>query len=540
MEDKMTRPNKLIVTMFAFVVVLLLMASDLPAQGQNNPLQNLRIRKGPLEIIPYFTFSVESHGNIYLASNDAPELITDGVQVAENPLRKRSGIVLHLDPGVRIFVRPQSLGTRNLYVGFNFIPQVKLFPGAEDIDPFDTDIEKPDLIYINHHIKGDIRYNIGKRFLSLAAGGSFDQPDIAAATNAHFRVYKYWGSVAGFMPLNFKLTAKYLGETFEDDSRGKTAFGSFQGNSVTASLDNQISPLVKVGATYEYHKRKFYGIRDRADEPIYDDSGSKMRPYPQDIDEDTIHDSVKNYEQSTYGGTGRVQIRPNMHASGFIGYSLRKMAERQFGAPEYDAIVGRISLTTTIRGTYWTRLQAYAEHSMTDTYRDMDPLEKNAFTDPELGAFTLLPDDFTVAYSTRMVVDVVQRINATRGDQVLFGVAYQKDRLEDVLSGTLNIFGSGLTTEQRLQRQEEVYGQYNTEPWITERVQEMFIVTAGYRFNLKKWLGLQARGVYYKGDFNESTAIDPAAPVIPHAQDDSGKTDYFAFLGGFVINLNVF
>lgn len=494
---------------------------------------------GPVEIVPFFSVGIESHSNVYLTTEDTPN---------DSPIRDVSGIILAIDPGVRISFHPKL---RNIKLDVNYIPQLKLFPDAPGIvlvpgasPPYSPTGHKPDQFYVNHHFNFNAGVPVGERFLIFAVGGNFDQPDVAA-TNTSLRDMSFYAGPRFFLPNNLSARLQYKRRFFHDpvvlltQSGGqwvevedtKSPFGTFTENQFELDADWQPSARLRAGVVGRCNQRGFWGVRETPFTTIQE---------PWDINGDGVPDSVKNYDQWFAGGSADFLLRPNMSAGGEVGYIKRDLEQRQFGADTYDSIVGRVSFSTALTRDNWTRLQAFAEHTLTDTYREMDGFENNVFTDPQLGAFTILPDDFTMAYSTRGVVDLVRLVNR-RGDQVLFGFSYQRDELRDTLNASVNLFqnpaiGKGLTLDEISARLVEL-GLYNVPSAIPERTQEMYLLTLGYRLKLLKWLGIQATGTYYKGDYdleNESDLVDGVGIVDP------GAADYFSFNAGVVMNVNVF
>ena len=128
-----------------------------------------------------------------------------------------------------------------------------------------------------------------------------------------------------------------------------------------------------------------------------------------------------------------------------------------------------------------------------------------------------------------------------RGDQVIFGAAYQRDDVLDQF-GTRNLFSPTTTTETA--RAGIFDGTGCTEFCTTvlpDQQRTQWVITAGYRRRVLRWLGLQVRGAYYDGE--TVAVISPGARELYEAEGlavpepQPLTSSYWNISAGLVINV---
>lgn len=482
-----------------------------------------RVKLGPFEVVPSLAVDLRQHSNVYLASDDQPQ-------------REVSGLLLDIRPGLNLVFRPKlEKQIRGLYVDAKYSPAIALFPSAPEICFGDNSCglrrSTPDKFKLDHNFFASARYQASNR-LTFSASGEYTRPELSRA-DISLEDLSYGGGVKYDIARHLSLEGTYrhtrfrtpvervvAGNIIEED----TVFGTFDQDAMGANLSWQFGQSLWIGAHYEHRKRVF-------DEPLLND-----------FNLDGIADSNKDFEQDSVEGSISKLITRQTRGTIRGGYVFRDQGVRNFGAKDYSHWIGSATLETLL--TKRTRVQASAEYVITDTVRRLSFEDINSFTNDQIGQFSVLPEQFSSAESRRLILDLVQNV-FQRGDQLIFGVAFQKDTLLDQF-GSQNFFIPGSPEKREGEfLQPGVCVIPGTDPAnpsagaqycntvLADQEQELFLVSLGYRMRVLRWLGLQAKTAYFDGTTTPLLKTDFGSNVPIHSS-------YWNFAAGVVINLQVF
>jgi hypothetical protein len=488
--------------------------------------RELRLKKGPFEITPSVSINIQQHSNIYLSTEDTP----DEVGGKKNTLLNVSDILLFTDARLNFSFKPNlERKLKGLFLDGEISPSFVYFPRAP-LPPY-FEQQKPDKFKFDYYASAFARYRFDPTLVA-SFHFNYDKPEIAASTN-RFSERNIGGGAKWDLSRLVSVEGEYNQQVFHspssatdyenvfDESQEWSPFGSYEDGALRFRGRAELSMTLTALGFATRHVRDFKG-------------------FSQDLDQNGIIDQRKDYTEWRYGGGAAWRPSRMAVVTAEVGYEKRTYERREFGSETYDGFTGRASLITTLSPR--SRLQFLGDYHMVDTYEFID-VGQNAFTGYELGAFTLIPPQFSVARHLRAVVDYGLTVN-TRGDQILFGYAFQRDEMKDQLSSK-NLFvpndpndpGKGYTI-----------GYFDGTAFIPtnktlapDQTQQLQLLTAGYRLRVLKWLGLQFRGTYFWGDLNEEVER-LTGPPPPGVEPDAnpGALHYFAFTGGFVINLGLF
>jgi hypothetical protein len=288
-----------------------------------------------------------------------------------------------------------------------------------------------------------------------------------------------------------------------------------------------MSPTLNLMAIYQRWERNFVGLEFVPGVQLAND-----------FDRDGIPDTFKDYTQQSADARLTKRLSRQVHGSAQVGHTWRESDLRAFGAKDYSTWTWAFTVDSLLSRR--TRIQFQADRVLTDTVREFTIIDLNAFTNDQLGQFTVLPEQFSAVYDERFALDLVQNV-FRRGDQVLVGVAYQRDHLVDQI-GSQNFFIPGTPFLRP-----ECQGQSFCETVLRNERQRRFLVTGAYRVRMPgkfRFMGIQARGTWFRGEaeteFTDAFErlegqIPPFARQAPRVID----TNYWSFGAGLVINLQV-